>query len=98
MKLKVFYFLFIPLLVALAVNSANAKTRAYLSEDCSNYLKVFYKINKPSIDDFKILEDQDYHLHTLLKRKGTQNVKVKAVAFQDRDNQKTFGFQFNWKI
>ena len=62
MKLKVFYFLFIPLLVALAVNSANAKTRAYLSEDCSNYLKVFYQINKPSIDDFKILEDQDYHL------------------------------------
>ena len=97
MKSKVINFLFITLLVALAVNSANAKTRAYLSKDCSNYLKVFYQINKPSIDDFKILEDQDYYLHTLLKRKGAQNVKVKAVAFQDRDNQKTFGFQFNWK-
>jgi hypothetical protein len=97
MKLKVFYFLFIPLLVALAVNSANANTRAYLSEKCKNHLIDFYQIGNPSFEDFKVLEDQDFWLHTILKRKGTINVKVKAVVFQKKDSQRLYGLQTEWK-
>ena len=97
MKLKVFYFLFIPLLVALAVNSANANTRAYLSEKCKNHLIDFYQIGNPSFEDFKVLEDQDFWLHTILKRKGTTNVKVKAVVFQKKDSQRLYGLKTEWK-
>ena len=97
MKFKVFYFSFITLLVALAVNPANANTRTYLSDKCKNHLLDFYQISKPSFKDFKVLDEQEFWLHTILKRKGTNNVKVKAVVFQKKDSQRIYGLQTAWK-
>ena len=97
MKLKVVFVSLLTLLVALAVNPANAKPRIYLSDKCKNHLIDFYQISKPSFKDFKVLEDQDFWLHTILKRKGTDNVKVKAVTFEKKDSQRIYGLQTEWK-
>tara|TARA_B100001093_G_scaffold515151_1_gene590844 strand:+ start:461 stop:1129 length:669 start_codon:yes stop_codon:yes gene_type:complete len=97
MKFKVFYFSFITLLVALAVNPANANTRTYLSDKCKTHLIDFYQIRKPSFKDFKVLDEQEFWLHTILKRKGTNDVKVKAVVFQKKDSQRLYGLQTEWK-
>ena len=97
MKFKVFYFSFITLLVALAVNPANANTRTYLSDKCKTHLIDFYQISKPSFEDFKVLEEQEFWLHTILKRKGTNDVKVKAVVFEKKDSQRLYGLQTEWK-
>ena len=97
MKLKVVFVSLLTLLVALAVNPANAKPKTYLSDKCKNHLIDFYQISNPSFKDFKVLEDQDFWLHTILKRKGTDNVKVKAVTFEKKDSQRIYGLQTEWK-
>ena len=97
MKFKIFYFSFITLLVALAVNPANANTRTYLSDKCKTHLIDFYQIRKPSFKDFKVLDEQEFWLHTILKRKGTNDVKVKAVVFEKKDSQRLYGLQTEWK-
>ena len=97
MKIKAVYFSFIYLLVALAVNPANAYNKTNLSKSCSNYLQEFYKVEKPLIENFKALKDQNYYPQTLLKRVGTEDVKIKAVAYEDKDKQRIFGFKYEWK-
>jgi len=97
MKLKVVFVSLLTLLVALAINPANAKPRTYLSDKCKNHLVDFYQISKPSFKDFKVLEDQDFWLHTILRRKGTNDVQVKAVAFEKKNSQRIYGLQIEWK-
>ena len=79
------------------VNASIAESRKYLSDKCKNHLIDFYQISNPSFEDFKVLEDQDFWLHTILKRKGTNNVKLKAVVFQKKDSQRLYGLQIEWK-
>ena len=57
----------------------------------------FYQIRKPSFKDFKVLDEQEFWLHTILKRKGTNDVKVKAVVFEKKDSQRLYGLQTEWK-
>ena len=79
------------------VNASIAEPRKYLSDKCKNHLIDFYQINNPSFEDFKVLDEQEFWLHTILKRKGTNNVKVKAVMFQRKDSQRLYGLQTEWK-
>ena len=79
------------------VNASIAEPRTYLSEKCKKHLIDFYQISKPSFKDFKVLEDQDFWLHTILRRKGTDDVHVKAVAFEKKDSQRIYGLQIEWK-
>ena len=88
--LSVFYYL-------VFVNASIAEPRKYLSDKCKNHLIDFYQINNPSFKDFKVLDEQEFWLHTILKRKGTNNVKVKAVVFQKKDGQRLYGLQTEWK-
>ncbi len=97
MNLKVFYVSFINLLVALAVTTASAKTRTYLSEQCQEEASAFYDKRKISFEDFKILDDEYVPLPTILKRKGTEKVDIKAVAVTKHNTQNFYGLQFNWK-
>jgi len=79
------------------VNASIAEPRTYLSEKCKKHLIDFYQISKPSFKDFKVLEDQDFWLHTILRRKGTNDVHAKAVAFEKKDSQRIYGLQIEWK-
>ena len=97
MKIKAVFFSFIYLLVALAVNPANAKNKTNLSKSCSNYLKEFYKVQMTLIENFKALKNQNYYLQTLLKRMGTEDVKIKAITYKEKDKQHIFGFKYEWK-
>jgi hypothetical protein len=79
------------------VNASIAEPRTYLSEKCKKHLIDFYQISNPSFEDSKVLEDQDFWLHTILKRKGTNDVKVVAVVFEKKDRQRIYGLKFEWK-
>jgi hypothetical protein len=79
------------------VSASVAEPRKYLSDKCKNHLIDFYKINNPSFEDFKVLDEQEYWLHTILKRKGTNKVKVRSVAFETNNSQTLYGLQAEWK-
>ena len=79
------------------VNASIAEPRKDLSDNCKNHLIDFYQINNPSFEDFKVLDEQEFWLHTILKRKGTNNVKVKAVVFPKKESQRLYGLQTEWK-
>ena len=99
MNLKVLCVSFITLLVALAVNSANAKTRNYLSHQCQKEASVFYEKRVISFNDFRIIDDDEYIYlpTTILKRKGVGKVEIRAVAITHHNSQNFYALQFNWK-
>ena len=58
---------------------------------------AFYDKRKISFEDFKILDNEYVPLPTILKRKGTEKVDIKAVAVTKHNTQNFYGLQFNWK-
>ena len=99
MNLKVFYFSFINLLVALAVTAANAKTRNYLTDKCYEHASAFFENKNIKFEDFQIIKE-DEHIYvpsTILKREGVGKVNIKAVKIENKEIQNFYGLQFNWK-
>ena len=99
MNLKVFFVSFINLLVALAVTTANAKTRTYLSDQCQKEASLFYEKRVINFNDFEVIEKDEYIYlpTTILKRKGVGKVEIRAVAITHHNSQNFYALQFNWK-
>ena len=85
------------LMMSVFVSQKVIAQRNYLSEECQKEASEFYDKRKISFNDFKILNDEYVPLPTILKRKGTEQVDVKAVAVTDHKTQNFYGLQYNWK-
>ena len=93
MNLKVFYFSFINLLVALAVTAANAKTRNHLTDECYEHASAFFGNKNIKFEDFQIIKE-DEHIYvpsTILKREGVGKIKIKAVKIENIKIQNFYG-------
>ena len=75
MKKKVFYFSFVTLLVALAVNPANAKN-LFISNICKEALGLEKKADATKI---KFVTSDNSWPHPFVKRKGTSNLKLEEI-------------------
>ena len=73
--------------------------RTFLSEQCQREASAFYDKRKISFEDFKIIDEDEYIYlpSTILKRKGTEQVDIKAVAITNHNTQNFYALQFNWK-
>lgn len=73
--------------------------RTFLSEECQKEASAFYDKRKISFEDFKIIDEDEYIYlpSTILKRKGTEQVDIKAVAITNHNTQNFYALQFNWK-
>ena len=91
MKKKVFYFSFVTLLVALAVNPDNAKN-LFVSDICKEALGLEKKADATKI---KFVKSDNSWPHPFVKRKGTSNLKLEEVMNKDND-YRIYGHKFTY--
>ncbi len=91
---SIVFILCMKLLVALAVQSASATpSHNYLSDDCKKLL-TDHKIEKPSYNLFKLVNDQSNYLPVIISRLDKDTVKIEAVSYKDDDNITIYGLKF----
>ena len=79
---------------SISVQSASATpSHNYLSDDCKKLL-TDHKIEKPSYNLFKLVNDQSNYLPVIISRLNKDTVKIEAVSYKDDDNITIYGLKF----